>query len=287
VANAAAGMRGHAKRFTEIKSETDADIGPGAYDNHIDSSVSARVASQVSKSSRSNAGFGTRSQARELPYAKALDEVPGPGSYQAAKSSVELQSGHGSSFKSESQRLQVEDADIGDPGAYDPYASREIAAESARSFGRSNKKGAGGFGGMSAREMKVDIFGENTPGPGSYDSKRPQQDSKERQPSSAFRSGSVQRAKTRNADTPGAGAYNPNATAVEPSVANAAAGMRGHAKRFTEIKSETDAEVGPGAYDNVVTVSGTSATVSGRVATQVKTGGSAVFTSDSVRDLPY
>ena len=49
---------------------------------------------------------------------------------------------------------------------------------------------------------------------------------------------------------PGAGAYNPNASAVEPSIANAAAGMRGHGKRFTEQKSETDADIGPGAYDS-------------------------------------
>ena len=135
--------------------------------------------------------------------------------------------------------------------------------------------------------MKVDIFGENTPGPGQYDSKKPQEDSQKKQPSSAFRSGSGQRSKVRNADTPGAGAYNPNASAVEPSIANAAAGMRGHGKRFTEQKSETDADIGPGAYENIVTVGGGSATVAGRVADQVRGGGSAVFTSDSVRDLPY
>ena len=245
------------------------------------------MASQVSKSSRSNAGFGTKAQARELPYAKSLDEVPGPGTYRSGGSSVELQSGHGSAFKSESQRLQVEDADVGDPGAYDPYTSREMAADAARSFGRSNKAGSSGFGSVSARAMKVDIFGENTPGPGQYDSKMPQEDSRKKAPSSAFRSGSVQRARTRNADTPGAGAYNPNQSAVEPSVANAAAGMRGHGKRFTELKSETDADIGPGAYDNEVTVSGISATVAGRVSKKSAIGGSASFISDSIRDLPY
>ena len=42
------------------------------------------------------------------------------------KASSTDKSGAASAFKSESQRLQVEDADVGDPGAYNPYSSREI-----------------------------------------------------------------------------------------------------------------------------------------------------------------
>ena len=106
-------------------------------------------------------------------------------------------------------------------------------------------------------------------------------------PSSSFRSTSAQRTRTRNADTPGAGAYNPNPSAVEPGVANGAASMRGQHKRFEKQKSETEPEIGPGAYEKDVLNSGPKATVGGRVAQKVGEGGSSVFASDSVRELPY
>ena len=51
----------------------------------------------------------------------------------------------------------------GDPGAYDAYAAREMAAVSGLSFGRSNRSGSGAFGASSARDMKLDIMGEDTP----------------------------------------------------------------------------------------------------------------------------
>ena len=183
--------------------------------------------------------------------------------------------------------MQLEDYGVGDPGAYDPYASTDLAADAARSFNRSAKSGSGGFGGTSAREMKVDILGEDTPGPGSYDSKKAQGEAKLKMPSSSFRSSSAQRGKTRNLDTPGAGAYNPNPRSVEASVANGGAGMRGHGKRFEALKSETGPDIGPGAYENNVNMGGSKSTISGSVAVQVKSGGSAFFTSDSVRELPY
>ena len=120
------------------------------------------------------------------------NNTPGPGSYNAALSARDY-GGAASAFKSESQRLQVEDADVGDPGAYDPYASGDIATTSRRSYNRSAKGGRNGFGAQSARAMKVDIFGENTPGPGQYDSKRPQEDTRNSMPSSSFKSSASQR----------------------------------------------------------------------------------------------
>ena len=71
--------------------------------------------------------------------------------------------GHASAFKSGSHRLQVEEAGSGDPGANAPNGNRDLAHMAASSFGRSNRAGSGAFGASSAREMKLDIMGEDTP----------------------------------------------------------------------------------------------------------------------------
>ena len=95
--------------------------------------------------------------------------TPGPGSYNVF--TPRNGAAASSAFKSKSARGEV-DAATGDPGAYDPFATQDLAALSARSFGRSNRAGSGGFGGASAREMKLDIMGEDTPGPGTYRAKK-------------------------------------------------------------------------------------------------------------------
>ncbi|KAL1498463.1 hypothetical protein AB1Y20_013788 [Prymnesium parvum] len=288
VVNASTGMSGHSRRFTEQKSETDADVGPGSYETHLNGSLSASIASRVSRASRSNAGFGTKSEGRGMPQAKALD-VPGPGSYSWSRSSLNATNGHQSLFRSESHRLPSDEVESGDPGAYDPHTYMSMGTTASRSFCRSGKAGRGGFGGSSAREMKMNLFGEGTPGPGQYDGRLPQDRNQMSLPSSAFRSRAAQRAQLRNTGTPGVGSYHPNSSALEPSVVNAATGMRGHSRRFIEQKSETDAGVGPGAYDPDMTVNGSNATLSGQIAQRAKTGrsGSAVFASDSVRVMPY
>ena len=142
--------------------------------------------------------------------------MPGPGAYDSKAGKDARVDGHSSAFKSGSQRLQVEEA-TGDPGAYDHTSNRDLAHAAMSSFGRSNRSGAGAFGASSARDMKLDITGEDTPGPGSYRARKDMSDTP-RMPSSAFRSSSAQRAKTRAQDTPGAGAYDVNLTAVEPSL---------------------------------------------------------------------
>ena len=106
-------------------------------------------------------------------------------------------------------------------------------------------------------------------------------------PSSAFRSSSAQRAKTRAQDTPGAGSYDPNLGAVEPGNANAGASMRSKAQRFKGEKPNTDGAVGPGAYDPRYLVGGGRSTTAGKVADQVSLGGSASFRSDSIRQMEY
>ena len=209
--------------------------------------------------------------------------MPGPGAYDSK--SKDVADGHASAFKSGSQRLQVEEA-TGDPGAYDPNANRDLAHMAASSFGRSNRAGSGAFGASSAREMKLDIMGEDTPGPGSYRSKKDMSETP-RMPSAAFRSSSAQRAKTRQQDVPGAGSYEPNPNSVEPLAVNSGAGMRSKAQRFSAERTQTDQGVGPGAYDPRDLSGGSRNTISGKVLDSINLGASASFRSDTVRQMEY
>merc|ERR1719424_1627863 len=239
--NSGAGMRSKAQRFAAERTTTDGGVGPGTYESQNDRSLASSVAKSVERMSRSNPGFGSRQPARELPYQKEQADMPGPGAYDSKLDrNVE---GHASAFKSGSHRLQVEEQ-TGDPGAYDPTAGRDLAHMAASSFGRSNKAGSGAFGASSARDMKLDIMGEDTPGPGSYRSRKEMSESTH-MPSAAFRSSSAQRAKGKSADTPGAGSYDPRMAAVEPASANSGAGMRSKAQRFQQEKQTTDGGVGP------------------------------------------
>merc|ERR1719424_2442197 len=123
--NSGAGMRSKAQRFQQEKQTTDGGVGPGTYESQGDRSLAASVAKSVERMSRSNPGFGSRQPARELPYQKEQADMPGPGAYEGQK--YRAPDGHASAFKSGSQRLQVEEP-TGDPGAYDPNATRDLAA---------------------------------------------------------------------------------------------------------------------------------------------------------------
>ena len=141
----------------------------------------------------------------------------------------------------------------------------------------------------SARDMKLDIMGEDTPGPGSYKGGTNDfgRELFQKGPSSSFRSSSAQRAKGKSADTPGAGSYDPRMSAVEPSSSNSGAGMRSKAQRFTTEKQSTDGGVGPGAYDPHFLPGGARSTTAGTVADRVTLGTSAAFRSDTVREMEY
>ena len=282
-ANSGAGMRSKASRFTAERTTTDQGVGPGSYENHADGSLAASVAKSVERMSRSNPGFGSRQPARELPYQKEQADMPGPGAYDSARG--ERAEGHASAFKSGTQRLQVEEV-TGDPGAYDPNSNRDLAHQANSSFGRSNRAGSGAFGASSARDMKLDIMGEDTPGPGSYKSKKDLAE-KQHMPSSAFRSSSAQRGKTKSQDTPGAGSYDPNMATVEPGSANSGAGMRSKASRFTNERTTTDQGVGPGSYDPRGLSGGHRNAISGSVLDSINLGASATFRSDTVRQMDF
>ena len=109
-------------------------------------------------------------------------QPPGPSSYRlgAAATARNPSSRSGdvrgamSAFKSASKRNQSVDRQTGDPGAYDPGTSNDIASTSHKSFSQSARSGkffggvVFGAGGTSASRLQVELFGEHTPGPGAY-----------------------------------------------------------------------------------------------------------------------
>merc|ERR1740130_237090 len=283
-----AGMRGQETRFKAEVPTTDDNLGPGSYDQSA--SISADLAKSVQRMSRANPGFGSRTVQHELPFFAGASETPGAGSYDPQNPTGDLNSAvkrPSSAFKSASRRLEVEDQGQGDPGLYDPHSSRELAQTTKNSFGRSNRTGAGGFGARSARDAKLEVAaGVDTPGPGAYNAGKAQSEAQKKMPSSAFRSSSTQRMKGHGEDTPGVGSYEPKRSAVEPSLGNGGgAGMRGQETRFKAEVPTTYDNLGPGSYMPEVSVSGVRATMASSASKNAERGGSAVFASDTTRDL--
>ncbi len=213
---------------------------------------------------------------------------PGPGAYDPRPVSSLGQShrkGQTSSFKSSSERPLglngPKTADkTGDPGQYDPHSS--FTGSGKKSFGYEEKpspsaldklkgkakKGGklGTFGGGSTkRELRMDLMGEATPGPGSYlpastfgkhaTSKEAQQ--QRTRPTSSFKSTSLQRARPPNEHVPGAGAYSPNHGSIEKNSTNPGNSLIAKSQRFGKggmdlVISSTDDDIGPGAYESHV-----------------------------------
>lgn len=176
-------------------------------------------------------------------------QTPGPGSYSPASKGPGVSSKKGQSvgssaaFASKSKRISSEKADDkGDPGAYDPYVLKELAITSKKSASKSMKAGAGAFGAKQNRKMQIDIMGEATPGPGAYNGDQMMRSGKkanlsafdtgERMPSSSFKSTSAKVAKPPSLQVPGAGAYTPQFSAMEPNKRNPANGMKAKGQRF-------------------------------------------------------
>jgi len=212
---------------------------------------------------------------------------PGPGAYDPKPTSALGQShrkGQTSSFKSSSERpLGIngpKSADkTGDPGQYDPHSSYTMAGK--KSFGyeetpsasalekmknRPKKSGGklGAFGGGSAkRELRMDLMGESTPGPGSYmpaSTFGKHAVSKEAQmqrsrPTSAFKSMSLQRARPHNEAVPGPGTHTPNHGSIEKNRTNPGSSLSSKSKRIgaggvgSPDAVATDSDIGPGAYE--------------------------------------
>ena len=304
--NPAMNMKAKGERFVPPKQVTDALVGPGAYESHLERSIQVSTSKAVSKASRANPGFGTLTLAHDLPFLDAVQDAmddPGPGAYENNKSTLDLKSGgHRSAFKSGSTRglKELGAADSGDPGSYDPYTLKDLASTSKKSFAKSNRSGAGDFGGKEKRELAIDIMGEATPGPGAYNGDRMMRngkvaalaalDSGEKMPMSAFKSKSEQREKTPNQHVPGAGAYTPNFTVTQDArmSINSGAGMRGKGNRFvgsTKLERDQSAEPGPGAYETEILRTGGRSNLSSWDTNELMPA--AAFASDTIREMPW
>ena len=146
--------------------------------------------------------------------------------------------------------------EIGDPGAYDPYTTTDIRASSAFTHNRGNAV----FGTIAERDLKLNIFGEGTPGPGYYATGRayravlPFVDSNR----SVFASTTPQREACKTV-VPSPDAYSPNMASVYPNMPDSGSSMRGSYKRMVHMshpshvggeQSQTDERIGPGAYED-------------------------------------
>jgi hypothetical protein len=136
----------------------------------------------------------------------------------------------------------------GDPGAYDPYTNSDLVASSSFTHNKTSKP----FMATSTRELAMQLYGEDAPGPGAYQAAESQ---KKQYPQvdpniSVFRSGSLQRPKN-DTPVPGSGTYSPQMGSIYPNQRDSGAQMRSAAGRFREEVSMTEPIVGPGSYEQL------------------------------------
>mgnify|MGYP002634960067 CR=1 FL=1 len=258
-------------------------------------------------------GFGSHQQARGDPREALLQresrDYPGPGAYDP-KPVRELGGqpftlGWGvPAFGSRTTRIDtpadgrmLAARDVGDPGAYHPTEGRELAAVAKASFGRSGSSGHGAFGSAVPRETPLQIMGEDTPGPSDYnpDKTRPtailSAGDGRGAACSAFRSTSAQRLPPPLRDNPGPADYDVQLTQVVPIMGNPVTSKAGRDSRFvgdfiTNVGSETDTGVAPGAYDPQVLMSGEHATLARAVSERAAVHGEhASISSDVMRNV--
>ena len=146
----------------------------------------------------------SRMRARQARY--GLN--PGPGTYDPKRqNSTSVEVAGSSAFKSKSDRKTDGSLrEVGDPGSYNPYDNMGVAAQSTRSFNKSQSTGSGGFG---TKTRRAELSTPNdAPGPGTYDAKLP--NSPEAKQGSSFASQTKRGAYLPKQQTPGAGEYDPS-----------------------------------------------------------------------------
>ena len=147
-------------------------------------------------------------------------------------------------FKSKSDRKNdVSLKEVGDPGAYNPYDNSTLAAQTSKSFNKSQQTGAGGFGTKVKRaELSVP---NDAPGPGTYDAKLPE--APEAKQGSAFASQTKRGAYLPKQQTPGAGEYDP--AMAQEKIGGGDSMFKNKDERFKKsMELEYAAHVGPGSY---------------------------------------
>jgi len=136
----------------------------------------------------------------------------------------------------------------GDPGAYDAYVNSDLVASASFTHNKTSKP----FMATSTRELAMQLYGEDAPGPGAYQAA---DSAKKQYPAvdpniSVFRSGSLQRP-SNHKPVPGSGTYTPNMASIYANQRDSGAQMRSAGGRFREDLPMTDPIVGPGAYEQL------------------------------------
>ena len=230
----------------------------------------------------------------------------GPASYEPrGVSSSRLNMTCSSAFKSATPRGTAKTTDTmlrdislnTDPGAYDPDVHRNFKATSERTFYRkANKSGAGSFGSLSARNLKVDILGEDTPSPTTYadETMKGMSQHASKMKSAAFSSTSKQRPEAEiaiKAVCPGPGKYSPKFDGVDKLVPNGMFHTKSAHRRFhssgsnMNLAGSTSEKTGPGTYSSDSLSNGAKATIEGTMSRSKSFGRSTAFRTTGVRDL--
>ena len=169
------------------------------------------------------------------------------GAYEVGRSKRPVNQKPTAAFK-DGMKKGLELEPQGDPGAYDAYTNADLVASASFTHNKTQKP----FMQTSTRELSVQLYGEDTPGPGAYQSADSQ---KKQYPAvdpniSVFRSGSLQRPKNDTA-VPGSGTYSPNMMSIYSNQRDSGAQMRSAGSRFREEPASTEPIVGPGSYEQL------------------------------------
>lgn len=237
-----------------------------------------------SASALSNVGFGGTAARESLFGEVAVSETPdtyymGPGAFDSKPS------GPSAAFASKSGKAaDVALREVGDPGAYNPYDSSSMAAQTSKSFNRSAQRGAGGFG-TNAKRTELTVPSD-APGPGAYENTDGAMlfERDAFKPSAAFASASEARPELRSSEAPDANydverADGLGMAASAARTFNSKSGTGGFGAQLPRQLHEVKHTPGPGEYEstnvNAPTVS------SNLGATRGKTSGA--FASDVLR----
>ena len=227
---------------------------------------------------------------------RLFESSPGPGAYstngRTPRGGASLQSlgGGRAVFRSRSlQRQKVDSIGIG-PGAYNAAdaldnVSRSSFLSAGSSFNRAARAGQGGFGGLGSRDLRLEILGEDTPGPGAYRGLAATllNAHQGRMPSAAFRSLSAQRPSFHARHVGPATLLEPKYHVVEPRVRDTfGAVMRSRSDRFGARDSTTCAAYDP--HHDLAKKLG-EAIYGPAAAGRRDAPGTAAFRSESVREM--
>lgn len=234
-----------------------------------------------------------RRERRDQRYAS-----PGPGAYEAKEFMGKTEKRASSAFRSSTKRSDNlgEIKGQGDPGAYFPDKGTDLGKSAVKSFSKSSREGKQAFGTKQKRSLKLvgeDALPTDTPGPGAYNSTRPEK-AVVNGSTTVFKSRSAKAVPVRNAHTPSPSAYDVRDGVTRPDVTNAAGhslASKGPRTLPEASASATDVEVGPGTYDapELFTSKGKHTTVAGFLQSQIDGGsiqGSAAFTNELSRMTP-